>query len=221
MLLPLWVARTRRNCRRIGLRGHWSSGLFPDRPQRNRAYCRSTSKPEPIYPHECRRYRRSDARLDTRPFDQDETRELAQWINNMIDSLESIMMQVKLTAGDVSASQQVMNDTTAVTVTSAQRVSGNISEMIHSMRDQLKDIDAVKESAEQMRGTLRQLERQANEQIDVAKHEVVRIGDKMSHISSKVEETNQTIRTFMGTVQEVTGVRTPSSKYPPKPIYWP
>ena len=69
----------------------------------------------------------------------------------MIDSLESIMMQVKLTAGDVSASQQVMNDTTAVTVTSAQRVSGNISEMIHSMRDQLKDIDAVKESAEQMR----------------------------------------------------------------------
>ena len=73
-------------------------------------------------------------RLDTRPFDQDETRELAQWINNMIDSLESIMMQVKLTAGDVSASQQVMNDTTAVTVTSAQRVSGNISEMIHSMR---------------------------------------------------------------------------------------
>lgn len=145
-------------------------------------------------------------RLDTRRFDQDETRELAQWINNMIDSLESIMMQVKLTAGDVSASQQVMNDTTAVTVTSAQRVSRNISEMIRSMRSQLKDIDAVKESAEQMRGTLRQLERQANEQIDVAKHEVVRIGDKMSHISSKVEETNQTIRTFMGTVQEVAGV---------------
>ena len=28
----------------------------------------------------------------------------------------------------------------------------------------------------------------------------------MSHISAKVEETNQTIRTFMGTVQEVTGV---------------
>lgn len=85
-------------------------------------------------------------RLDTHRFDQDETRELAKWINNMIDSLESIMMQVKLTAGDVSASQQEMNDTTAVTVTSAQRVSGNISEMIRSMRSQLQDIDAVKES---------------------------------------------------------------------------
>lgn len=145
-------------------------------------------------------------RLDPRQFDQDETRELAKWINNMIDSLESIMMQVKLTAGDVSSSQQAMNDTTAVTVTSAQRVSSNISEMIRSMRSQLQDIDAVKDSAEQMRETLRQLERQANEQIDVAKNEVVRIGDKMSHISAKVEETNQTIRTFMGTVQEVTGV---------------
>lgn len=37
----------------------------------------------------------------------------------MIDSLESIMIQVKLTAGDVSSSQQIMNDTTADTVTSA------------------------------------------------------------------------------------------------------
>ncbi|ANA78631.1 methyl-accepting chemotaxis protein [Paenibacillus glucanolyticus] len=145
-------------------------------------------------------------RLDTRHFDHDETRELAKWINNMIDSLESIMMQVKLTAGDVSSSQQIMNDTTAVTVTSAQRVSSNISEMIRSMRSQLLDIDAVKERAEHMRETLRQLEQQANEQIDVAKNEVVRIGDKMSHISSKVEETNHTIRIFMQTVREIRGV---------------
>ena len=79
----------------------------------------------------------------------------------------------------------------------------------------------MKESAEQMRGTLRQLERQANEQIDVAKHEVVRIGDKMSHISSKVEETNQTIRTFMGTVQEVTGVARHRANILPNPFTGP
>ncbi|GAE07971.1 methyl-accepting chemotaxis protein [Paenibacillus sp. JCM 10914] len=58
-------------------------------------------------------------RLHPNTFDNDETRELAKWINNMIDSLESIMIQVKLTAGDVSSSQQIMNDTTADTVTSA------------------------------------------------------------------------------------------------------
>lgn len=145
-------------------------------------------------------------RLDPKSFDQDETRELAKWINNMIDSLESIMMQVKLTAGDVSSSQQIMSETTAVTVTSAGRVSSNVHEMIRSMRSQLQDIDTVKGTAEKMRETLLLLEQKGNEQIEFANNEVQRIGSTMSNIASKVEETNETIRTFMDTVQEIKGV---------------
>ncbi|QCT03439.1 methyl-accepting chemotaxis sensory transducer [Paenibacillus algicola] len=144
-------------------------------------------------------------RLDPGHF-QDETRELAKWINNMIDSLEGIMMQVKWTASDVSASQQTMQDTTSLTVTSAERVSGNVHEMIRSMRMQLQDIDIARESTENMKEVLLELERQAHEQIEVARSEVRGIGDKMSHISTRVEESNQSIRAFVETVQEIRNV---------------
>ncbi|GLX70131.1 hypothetical protein MU1_44770 [Paenibacillus glycanilyticus] len=145
-------------------------------------------------------------RLEPSKFDNDETRELAKWINNMIDSLEGIMLQVKLAASDVLASQNVMNESAAVTAKSTERVSRKVGDMIGSIRNQLKDIDMAKQSTDEMRDTLRLLEFQAAEQIAVAQSEVDRIGDKMQHISTKVGDTNDTIRKFMHTVEEIRGV---------------
>lgn len=145
-------------------------------------------------------------RLDLSEFDNDESKELAKWINNMIDSLEGIMLQVKLAAADVLSSQHALNESAAITAQSTERVSGKVSDMIGSIRLQLKDIDMAKDTAGDMRSTLRQLEEQAAEQIAVAKSEVNRIGDKMFHISAKVGQTNETIHRFMETVQEIRGV---------------
>ncbi|MFF2481292.1 methyl-accepting chemotaxis protein [Paenibacillus sp. NPDC058071] len=145
-------------------------------------------------------------RLTPSEFENDEMRELAKWINNMIDSLEGIMLQVKLAASDVLASQNDMNESAAVTARSTERMSGQVGEMIGSILLQLKDIDTAKDAAGTMRDTLRTLESQAAEQISVAQSEVDRIGDKMHHISLKVGETNDTIRNFMSTVDEIRDV---------------
>ncbi|WP_053373764.1 methyl-accepting chemotaxis protein [Paenibacillus sp. FJAT-27812] len=145
-------------------------------------------------------------RLPLSEFDNDESKELAKWINNMIDSLEGIMLQVRLTSADVLSSQHVLNESAAVTSASTERVSGKVTDMIGSIRQQLKDIDTAKDAAGDMQATLRQIEEQAAEQIAVAKTEVDRIGDKMHHISAKVGETNHTIHRFMDTVQEIQGV---------------
>lgn len=145
-------------------------------------------------------------RLALSDFDNDESKELAKWINNMIDSLEGIMLQVKLASADVLSSQHVLNESAAVTAASTERVSGKVNDMLGSIRLQLKDIDMAKDAAGDMRSTLRLIEEQAAEQIAVAKTEVDRIGDKMHHISAKVGETNETIHKFMQTVQEIQGV---------------
>ena len=145
-------------------------------------------------------------RLSTKAFDNDEIRELAKWINNMIDSLEGIMLQVKLAARDVLSSQHELNESTGTTAGSTERVGTRVHDMIRSLRRQLKDIDHAKDAAAQMRETLRVLEHQASEQIAVAQGEVVRIGGKMQQISTKVEETNGTIRAFMDTTQEIRSV---------------
>ncbi|MGO4547536.1 methyl-accepting chemotaxis protein [Paenibacillus sp. 2TAB23] len=145
-------------------------------------------------------------RLTLNEFDNDESKELAKWINNMIDSLEGIMLQVKLASSDVLSSQHVLNESAAVTSASTERVSGKVTDMIGSIRLQLKDIDMAKDAAGDMRTTLNQLEEQAAEQIAVAKSEVDRIGEKMQHISLKVGESNHTIHKFMDTVQEIQGV---------------
>ncbi|MBJ6363731.1 methyl-accepting chemotaxis protein [Paenibacillus sp. GCM10012307] len=145
-------------------------------------------------------------RLDTGQFDQDEIRELAKWINNMIDSLEGIMLQVKMTAGDVLSSQTRMSQSTSSTEGTAHSVNQKIHEMIGSLRHQLKDIEVAKDVANQMRSTLWELEEQASGQIAVARSEVDRIGDKMDHIALKVKETNNTITAFMETMQEIQNV---------------
>ncbi|MCD9022407.1 methyl-accepting chemotaxis protein [Cohnella silvisoli] len=145
-------------------------------------------------------------RLDTGEFDDDETRELAKWINNMIDSLEGIMLKVKLAAGDVSSSQQLLNESTVTTAASTERVSGKVHDMLRSIRRQLKDIDVAKDVADEMRQTLLMLEEKASQQITIAQGEVERIGDKMSQISTRVADTNKTIRVFMDTANEIRGV---------------
>ncbi|TXK77962.1 methyl-accepting chemotaxis protein [Paenibacillus sp. N3.4] len=142
-------------------------------------------------------------RLQVQQFAGDETRELAKWINNMIDSLEGIMLQVKQAAADVQISQERMNESTGSTEQSTGRMSIKINDMIRSLRGQLKDIDIAKDVTQNMSGTLRELEEKASGQIAVAQAEVMRIGEKMNHISDKVAETNQAIQTFLQTTQEI------------------
>jgi methyl-accepting chemotaxis protein len=142
-------------------------------------------------------------RLSIKKFANDETGDLAKWINNMIDSLEGIMLQVKKAAGEVQESQHLLNDSTQSTEGSTQRMNSKIHDMIRGIRHQLKDIDVAKEVSHHMSDTLRELEEKASEQIAVAQSEVERIGDKMTGISTKVAETNQTIRTFLDTTQQI------------------
>lgn len=145
-------------------------------------------------------------RLRPDEFGGDETQELAKWINNMIDSLEGIMLQVKQASGDVLASQRQLNESTDAAVSSTEQMSGRIGVMIRSMRSQLQDLDTAKDAVGEMRGTLRVLEEKASEQIAVAQGEVERIGEKMQQITSKVAETNTTIRSFMETTRQIRDV---------------
>ncbi|RUS44200.1 methyl-accepting chemotaxis protein [Cohnella sp. AR92] len=145
-------------------------------------------------------------RIDAGAFGNDETRELAKWINNMIDSLEGIMLRVKSASTDVSSSQRQLNESTATTAVTTEKVSGRVHDMIRSIRRQLKDIDVAKDVTGGMRQTLLMLEEKASAQIAIAQGEVERIGDKMSHISSRVAQTNESIRIFMDTANEIRGV---------------
>ncbi|MHA6481380.1 methyl-accepting chemotaxis protein [Paenibacillus sp. strain BS8-2] len=145
-------------------------------------------------------------RLPLEQFDNDELKDISKWLNNMMDSLEGIMLQVKLAASDVTTSQRTLHESAAMTTSSTGRVSSQITDMIGSIRLQLKDIDMAKETADTMRDTLQQMEEEAERQILVAQSEVDRIGDKMKHISEKVGETNVTIHHFMNTVEEIQNV---------------
>lgn len=188
---------------------HWLSGLLIARLLHLKG-----TKPATEGLHRINRFIRINAegkgdltqRLKTETFDADETRELAKWINNMIDSLEGIMLKVKQASADVLASQQRLNVSADSTAGSTERMSDRIHDMLGSIRKQLQDIDIAKDAVGDMQGTLRVLEERASQQIAVAQSEVDRIGEKMGQISSKVAETNQTITTFMETTQQIKSV---------------
>lgn len=145
-------------------------------------------------------------RLKPNEFGNDETRELAKWINNMIDSLEGIMLRVKTAAADVLSSQHTLNESTRITAGSTQRVNQNVQNMIQHTLDQLRDIDVAKEVTGQMRTQLQKIELDAFKEIAIAQSEVERIGDKMHQIHEKVEDTHQSIRTFMHTTEQIRSV---------------
>jgi len=142
-------------------------------------------------------------RLDTSAFAQDESGELAKWINNMIDSLEGIMLKVQLATVDVMNNQHQMRASTETTQGTTERVNLKLGSMIQGIRKQLEDLDQAKAAADEMRLTLQQLEVSATEQIDVARQEVERIGDKMTQIAGAVSDTNHTILSFMATMQDI------------------
>lgn len=142
-------------------------------------------------------------RLDASRFAGDETRELANWINNMNDSLESIMLKVKNASADVRTNQVRLNESANTTLQATERMGREVQSMMESIRKQLKDIDVAKDAANQMKATLHELESHAAGQITLAQNEVERIGDKIGQISIKVEESNQTILTFMETARQI------------------
>ncbi|MCM3781762.1 methyl-accepting chemotaxis protein [Neobacillus mesonae] len=145
-------------------------------------------------------------RLTPSDFGNDETRELAKWINNMIDSLESIMLRVKSAAGDVLSSQHILNESTKETECSTQQVHQNVQDMIQRILNQLQDIDVAKDVTNQMRTQLNVIEQDASKEIAIAQSEVERIGEKMHQIHEKVEYTNSSILTFMQTTDQIRSV---------------
>lgn len=145
-------------------------------------------------------------RLTLAHFNNDEIKDIAKWLNNMMDSLEGIMIRVKAAAVQVSNSQAVLNETASVTTDSTKKVSVQVTDVINSIRTQLKDIEQVREMADTMRTTLDEIEDQAMTQIGVAQSGVGRIGEKMEEISDKVRETNESIHVFVETTQEIKSV---------------
>lgn len=142
-------------------------------------------------------------RLRTETFAGDETRELAKWINNMIDSLEGIMLRVRTASGDVRVSQGELSRKAAELAERTERVSGSMGQMIAGTAAQLGDIEGAKASARQMREQLQELEEQASREISVARSEVERIGEAMGAISGRMEQSGQTLDGLVQAVHQV------------------
>ncbi len=142
-------------------------------------------------------------RLELGSFAQDESGELAKWINNMIDSLESIMLDVQRATMDVMDNQHTMQRSTDTTQHTTDRVNVKLDSMIKATRKQLEELAQAKQASDHMRITLQQLEHAANDQLHVATQEVDRIHDKMIQISQSVTDTNETILSFMSTLDDI------------------
>ncbi|WP_322905721.1 methyl-accepting chemotaxis protein [Paenibacillus campi] len=142
-------------------------------------------------------------RLHLDQFRQDESGELAKWVNNMIDSLESIMLNVQRATIDVMDNQHIMQAATDTTERTTERANMKLDSMILAIRKQLDDLAQAKQASDHMRLTLKNLEHAANEQLRTATQEVDRIQDKMTQISASVAATNETILSFMSTLDDI------------------
>ncbi len=138
-------------------------------------------------------------RLQLEHFAQDESGDLAKWINNMIDSMESIMLNIQRATVDVMDNQHIMQ----VATDTSQQTTDRVNMMIRAIRQQLGEMVQAREASDHMRSTLQQLEHAANEQLRIAIQQVDGIHGKMTQISDSVSVTNKTILSFMSTFDDI------------------
>jgi len=145
-------------------------------------------------------------RLQVEKYSNGQLKDMAKWLNSLIDSQEAILLKVKHAANDVMSSQGQLNETTKATEQSTERVSQRIEYMVESTLNQLQNLDTANVEVTDMRTVLKGLEEQSAEQITLARGQIENIGDKMVNIVNQVSDTHQTMQSFVDTTKSIEDV---------------
>jgi methyl-accepting chemotaxis protein len=114
-------------------------------------------------------------RIPEAELGRDETGAMGRWINSFLDSLDTIMGQVKTTTSDVRECSHVMLDRTQNVRTSDQAMNAEIRQMLALVDDQIRSIREASETAQIMKRTMDEVVQDARRRFDDAQSSTLSI----------------------------------------------
>jgi methyl-accepting chemotaxis protein len=141
-------------------------------------------------------------RLDTSAMGNDESGDMARWINSFIDRLDAVVGQVVKASRTVGATNQMMlGRSQEASVTSAD-VADAVHQMMIIMEEQLGELQQAAVSAEQMKQAMDEVVSRAREQFLAVQAGTQSIRDVVARSSSSV----QLLDNRMGQIGNITGL---------------
>jgi len=141
-------------------------------------------------------------RLDTSAMANDETGDMARWINSFIDRLDSVVGQVVKASRTVGATNQMMlGRSQEASVTSAE-VADAVYQMMVIMEDQLGELQQASVSAEQMKQAMDEVVSRAREQYLAVQEGTQSIRDVVARSAASV----QSLDSRMTQIGNITGL---------------
>ncbi|MQG93781.1 methyl-accepting chemotaxis protein [Pseudomonas sp. MN1F] len=141
-------------------------------------------------------------RLDTSVMANDESGDMARWINSFIDRLDAVVGQVVKASRTVGTTNQMMlGRSQEASVTSAD-VADAVHQMMIIMEEQLGELQQASVSAEQMKQAMDEVVSRAREQFLAVQAGTQSIRDVVARSSSSV----QLLDSRMGQIGNITGL---------------
>lgn len=141
-------------------------------------------------------------RLDPRTLANDESGDMARWINSFIDRLDAVVGQVVKASRTVGATNQVMLGRSQDASVSSADVADAVHQMMIIMEEQLGELQQASVSAEQMKQAMDEVVSRAREQYLAVQAGTQSIRDVVARSSSSV----QRLDSRMVEIDNITGL---------------
>lgn len=145
-------------------------------------------------------------RIDKKKLANDESGEMARWINNFVDTQANLIAKVKVSTEDVQQMNGELRAASENVKMHTQEVVKQAEEMVLAIEYQLQDVRDAMKKVDEMANAMQQLENHSHEQLLVAQEQVGNIDLKMRDIVEKVKQTIELTSTFNDFSASIGGV---------------
>lgn len=145
-------------------------------------------------------------RIDQSLLSNDETGELARWVNSFVDTQSNLIKKIQISSHDVQQTNLALRERTVDVEQHSVQVHNQMQEMLVAIHQQLNDVREAMSQIEEIQEILQQLENQSASQLTSAQQEVMGIDDRMREIVQKVKQTMNLTSTFSESSASISNV---------------
>lgn len=128
-------------------------------------------------------------RIDKNVLANDETSEMARWVNNFVDTQATLIGKVKTSSKDVQLTNNLLNERILHVEQHSALIITQMEEMLTAILHQLDDVRAGMSQVDEISDVMLRLEEQSEQHLQHAQQQVEGIDDKMADVVDKVKAT--------------------------------
>ena len=145
-------------------------------------------------------------RIDKTALANDETSDMARWVNNFVDTQATLIGKVQTSSKDVHATNQHLNEQISNVEAHSSLIMLQMQEMLTAIMNQLQDVRGGMQQVDEISDVMTRMESQSESQLQEAQSQVEGIDGKMSEIVQKVKETLTLTSTFKDSSESISKV---------------